>query len=97
MSSRKSVKDELKVEKKDVKGSYEKKKELKLKGDWGYDCNQCKGSNHLAEDCMLRKKEEKNEKFKDETYYVERLEEIRSQTKNLSLVDKVNDEEDETY
>ena len=37
-STRKSVKDDSKVEKKEAKSLYEKKKELKLKGDLGYDC-----------------------------------------------------------
>ena len=38
-SSGKSVEDDSKIEKKDVKDSYEKKKELKLKGDSSYNCN----------------------------------------------------------
>ena len=32
----------------------EEKKEIKLVGDSGYDCNYCHGKNHLAKECMLR-------------------------------------------
>lgn len=59
--SDKGVKDVAKVEKKDEEKSSEKKKEMKLKGDFGYNCNYCNGYNHLVKYCMLRKKEEKKE------------------------------------
>ena len=35
------------------------KVEKKLKGDSGVDFHYCNGANHMASDCMLRKKEEK--------------------------------------
>lgn len=35
--------------------------------------------------------------MKDETYYVERIEELRSQMKNISLIAKENDEYEGTY
>ena len=53
--------------------------------------------NHLAVDCMLRKREEKKERVKDEVHYVDRLEEVRAKTKGLSLVAKGGVEGDETY
>lgn len=37
----------------------EKKIEKKLKGDSSYSCNYCNGHNHIANNCMLRTKEEK--------------------------------------
>ena len=37
----------------------EEKKERKLLGYLGYDCNYCNGNNHLAKDCVLRSKNEK--------------------------------------
>ena len=46
---------------------------------------------------MLRKREEKKEKVKDEAYYVERLEEVRSKKKGLSLVAKGSVDGDGTY
>ena len=39
----------------------------------------------MAVDCMLRMREEKKDKVKDEAYYVERLEEVRERTKGMSL------------
>ena len=50
------------------------------------DCHYCNGPNHLANDCMLRKRDEKKNNTKDEAYYVEKLEELCAKTKNLSLV-----------
>ena len=42
----------------------EEKKENKLTGDSGYDCNYCHGENHLAKECMLRRLNEKKERKK---------------------------------
>ena len=53
--------------------------------------------NHLAVDCMLRKREEKKERVKDEAYYVERIEEVRERTKGMSLVAKISGDGDGTY
>ncbi|XP_052621484.1 uncharacterized protein LOC128127138 [Lactuca sativa] len=71
----------------------------KLKGDSGIYCHYCNGANHFAADCMLRKKEEKKEKIKDEAYYSEKIEEIRAKTKGVSLVAKgeTDDEKSGTY
>ena len=63
----KGAKVELKEEKKEVKNVI-KKKQMKLKGDPNYDCNYYNGSNHLAKDCKLRKKEEKKERVKYDAY-----------------------------
>ena len=82
------MKEGTKVEKKDVESSNENKNELKLKGDSGYNYNYCNGHNHLEKDCMLRKKEI----VTNEVYYVEKLEEIRSQMKNIPLVARGNDD-----
>ena len=46
-------------------------------GDSGYDCNFCHGKNHFAKDCMLRKLSEKKEGEDDESYYMQKLEEIK--------------------
>lgn len=50
-----------KVEKKE-----DEKKEVKLKGDFGYNCNYCNGHNHLAKDCIIQKTEEKKDKVRNE-------------------------------
>ena len=73
--------------------------EKKLKGDSGIYCHYCNGANHFAADCMLRKKEEKKEKVKDEAYYSEKIEELRAKTKGVSLVAKgeTTEEESGTY
>lgn len=55
----------------------EKKVENKLVGNSGYDCTYCNGKNHLARDCMLKKKEEKQKKVKDEAYYALKIKELR--------------------
>ena len=68
-----------------------------MKGDYGIDCHYCNGANHLANECMLRKKEEKKNKVKDEAYHMERLEEVRAKAKGISLVAKGEQEEDGTY
>lgn len=52
----KCVKEVSKHEKKEVESSSEKNKEMKLKGNSGYNFNYCNGHNHLAKDYMLRKK-----------------------------------------
>ena len=46
---------------------------------------------------MLRKKDDRNNKVKDEAYYVEKLEEVRAKAKGLSLVARGEAEEDGTY
>ena len=51
----------------------------------------------MANDCMLRKRDEKRIKIKDEAYYVERLEEVHEKAKGLSLVDKGMDDDEGTY
>ena len=38
------------------------KTEVKLKGDSGCKCNYCKSRNHLAKDCMLRKRKKRKRK-----------------------------------
>ncbi|KAL7592770.1 hypothetical protein Lser_V15G32250 [Lactuca serriola] len=70
--------------------------EKKLKGDSGIYCHYCNGANHFAADCMLRKKEEKKEKVKDEAYYSEKIEELRAKTKGVSLVAKGETAEEES-
>ena len=40
----------------------------------------------MANDCMLRKKDENKNKVKDEAYYIERLEEVQAKAKGMSLV-----------
>ena len=83
---------EKKFEKKDVKGK-QSKQEKKLKGDLGVDCHYYNDTNHMMIECMLRKKEEKKNRVKDEAYYTERLEEVRAKTKGLPLVAKGEDED----
>lgn len=68
-----------------------------LKGDTGINCHYCYGANHLAVDCLLRKKEEQKSKTKDEAYYTEKLEEVKKKAKNLSLVAHGETESDGTY
>ena len=85
-----------KIEKKEVKVA-EEKREKKLKGDSGVDCHYCNGANHLANDCMLRKKDEKKNKVKDEAYYTESQEEVRAKAKGMYLVAKGEQKEDGTY
>ena len=46
---------------------------------------------------MLKKKEEKHEKLKDVAYYALKIEELRAKLKNLSLVGKGLDEDEDTY
>ena len=96
MISRENVKEELKFEKKESKAT-EEKVEKKLKGDSGFDYHYCNDVNHMVADCMLRKKEEKKERVKDEAYCVERLEEVRARTEGMSLIDKGSVDGDDTY
>ncbi|XP_052622677.1 uncharacterized protein LOC111903599 [Lactuca sativa] len=72
------------------------KGEKKLKGDSSIDCLYCNGAKHFAVNCMLRKKEEKKNRNKDETYYVEKLEEVREKAKGLSLVARRESEDEES-
>ncbi|KAL4590457.1 hypothetical protein LXL04_003387 [Taraxacum kok-saghyz] len=62
--------------KKEEKESSEEKKELL--GDSSWDCNYCNGRNHLAKDCMLKKKKDRENVTKDEAYYVEKLANFRN-------------------
>ncbi|KAL4583030.1 hypothetical protein LXL04_007594 [Taraxacum kok-saghyz] len=57
-------------------GGSEEKKELT--GDSGYDCNYCNRKNHLAKDCMLNRKKERENVTKDEAYYVTKLKNFRN-------------------
>lgn len=57
-SNAKGMREEMKMEIKDKKSEV-LKPEKKLKGDFGFDCHYCNGVNHMASDCMLRKREEK--------------------------------------
>ncbi|KAL7618630.1 hypothetical protein Lser_V15G03678 [Lactuca serriola] len=87
--------EEKKKEEKQDSKAIEGKSEKKLKGDTGIDCHYCNGANHIASDCMLRKKDERKMKVKDEAYYAEKLEEVRTKAKNLSLVAEGTDEEED--
>lgn len=69
----------------------------KLVEDFGYDCNYCNGKNHLAKVLVLKKKEEKKEKVKHEAYYTMKIEELRVETKNISLMEKGEEEKEGTY
>ncbi|KAI3508792.1 hypothetical protein L1887_23807 [Cichorium endivia] len=68
------------------KSPKEKTEEKKVSGDSGYDCNYCRGKNHFAKDCMLRKQTEKKPQVKDEAYYARKMEELREKTKDLALM-----------
>ena len=46
---------------------------------------------------MLKKKEEKRDKIKDEAYYALKIEELMKKSKNLSLVVKNMNEDDGKY
>ncbi|KAL7614614.1 hypothetical protein Lser_V15G06614 [Lactuca serriola] len=92
----KTVSEEKKMEKKEVRID-EEKKEKRLKGDSGFDYHYCNGSNHMENDCMLSKRDEKKSKIKDEAYDVEKLEEVHAKAKGLSLVAKGMDEDEGTY
>ncbi|XP_052627671.1 uncharacterized protein LOC128134224 [Lactuca sativa] len=87
-------------EKKKLEKVEEKQKDAKemkkLKGDSGIYCHYCNGANHFAADCMLRKKEEKKSKIKDEAYYSEKLEEVRAKAKGMSLVANGESNEEES-
>ncbi|KAL7585167.1 uncharacterized protein LOC111912704 [Lactuca sativa] len=68
-----------KVKEENKSGSHkeEEKKEKKVVDDSGYDCNYFHGKNHLAKECMLRRKNEKNEGEDEEAYHMQKLEEIK--------------------
>ncbi|XP_023742939.1 uncharacterized protein LOC111891079 [Lactuca sativa] len=53
------------------------KKEKKFVGESGYYCNYFHGKNHLANECMLRRMNEKKEEEDDEAYLLIKLEEIK--------------------
>ena len=76
----------MKDENKSGSQKEEEKKEKKVVGDSGYDCNYCHGKNHLAKECMLRRKNEKNEREDEEAYHMQKLEEIRKKKTNDNSV-----------
>ncbi|XP_052623142.1 uncharacterized protein LOC128128382 [Lactuca sativa] len=49
--------EKVKEEIKNVSQKDDDKKESKIAGDSGYDCNYCHSKNHFAKDCVLRKME----------------------------------------
>nr|KAJ0189254.1 hypothetical protein LSAT_V11C800435370 [Lactuca sativa] len=93
--SSEKVKDEANI----TSQKDEEKKESKLAGDSGYDCNYCHGKNHFTKDCMLRKMAEKRNGEDDEAYYMRKLEEIKKKkATNISmyaLIIQENADEDE--
>ncbi|CAI9298675.1 unnamed protein product [Lactuca saligna] len=92
----KSISEEKKVKRKEIKCE-DAKIEKKLKGDSGFDFHYSNGADRMANDCMLQKRDEKKNRVKDESYYVERLEEVRAKEKGMSLVASGMDEEEGTY
>ena len=77
-------------EEKEKKG--EEEKEKKLLGDSGYDCHYCNGKNHLAKDCVLRRKQEKEDVVKDEAYYAQKIAnlKLKKPTGNAMIVETVH-------
>lgn len=74
----------------------EEKKEKKLLGDSGYNCNYYHGNNHFAKEYMLRKQNGKKENVKDEAYYAQKIEELRKKNSlAVKLVLIVEEESDE--
>lgn len=69
--------EKMKEESKNFSQKDDDKKESKLVGDSGYDCNYCHGKNHFAKDCMLRKMAEKRDGDDDEAYHERKLEELK--------------------
>ena len=63
-------------------------------GDSGYDCNYCNGKNHLAKDCVLRMKKEKEERVKDEAYYVNKIADLKKVKITSNLIAELEDSED---
>ncbi|XP_023757080.2 uncharacterized protein LOC111905620 [Lactuca sativa] len=95
----KSVEEEKKKFKKSEEKDQKMKEfkgEKKLKGDSGIDYHYCNGSNNFIVGCMLRNKEEKKNKNKDEAYYMEKLEEVREKAKGVSLVARRESEDEES-
>ena len=69
-------------------------------GDSGYDCDNCHGKNYLAQECLLRRLNEKKEGEDDEAYHLRKLEEIKKKKKNNdntmpTLIVQENKDEDE--
>ena len=91
MKSGVDEKKKFEKSKKNVEKGKESKTKKKLKGDSGIDCHYCNGATHLENDCMLRKKDEKKNRVKGEVYYSEKLEEVRTKAKGLSLVARGQD------
>ncbi|XP_052621713.1 uncharacterized protein LOC128127298 [Lactuca sativa] len=77
----------------------DEKKEIKLVGDSGYDCNYCHDKNHFAKDCMLKKLAERRESEDDEAYHMRKLEDIKKKKNSagpmnaLIIQEKVIDDE----
>ena len=68
----------------------EEKKEKKLIGDSGYDCNYCHDKNHLAKEYMLRWLNEKKEGEDDEAYYLRKLEDIKKKKNSDNTIPALN-------
>ncbi|XP_023737287.1 uncharacterized protein LOC111885248 [Lactuca sativa] len=85
-SNTRKVSDEKKFEKKEVKAE-----------DSGVDCHYCHGANHMVNDYMLKKKEEKMNRVKDEAYYSKNLEELRAKSKGMLLVARGEYEDEIKY
>ena len=57
----------------------EVKKDNTLVGHSGYDCNYFHGKNHLEKECMLKRLSDKrDEGEKDESYYLQKIEELKN-------------------
>ncbi|XP_052622916.1 uncharacterized protein LOC128128126 [Lactuca sativa] len=82
--SSEKAKDEAKI----ISQKNEDKKESKLAGDSGYDCNYCHDMNQFAKDYMLRKLAEKRDGEDDEAYYMRKLEEIKNKKTTNSAKDE---------
>lgn len=73
----------------------EVKKEMKVIGDFDYDCNCWRGKKHLAKECMLRRLNKKKEEEDDETYYLRKLEEIKKKKSIDNVMPALIVQEDE--
>lgn len=79
---------------KNYQQSDDEKKDEKLLGDSGFDCNFCNGKNHFAKDCVLQMKSKKKVKNNDEAYYVKKIEDhkkINIQGKALIVEEEESD------
>ncbi|XP_052627545.1 uncharacterized protein LOC128134134 [Lactuca sativa] len=99
--SNNQMKKEEKIDSKPVEGKSEKK----LKGDAGIDCHYCNSANHLANNCMLQKKDEKKTKGTDEeedgTYQISSSglddEDMRNPTHGTMFAKMEEESEDDLY